>query len=195
MQSSINRYSQHTKFYITLVVSLLSTSFFIAGLRFLNFLYKFIQCKLQENNYLYLHFIVLSLLNNYYQVYAHIFTATKFMGYNQIIPAGSRDDQSLMVFTMSNIFDILGWISVYIIYGFGHWFLILLAAVHFGSGITAILFNDTFQRYYIGEPGKHKFLNDTFGYKYWTWFRIIFVLIDAISRAYVSILITYEFIR
>jgi len=175
-------------------VSLLSTSLFIVGLRFLNFLYKFIQSKLQERPHLYLHFIILSLLNNYYQVYAHIFTATKFMGYNHIIPAGSKDNQSIILFTITNILDILGWISVYIIYGFGHWFLILLAAVHFGSGITAILFNNTFQRYYIAEPRKYKFLNDSFGYKYWTWFRIIFVLTDAVSRAYISLMITNDII-
>ena len=174
----------HYKFYITLVISLFITALTMTGLTLLDFLYKWLQLWIISSDQLYITFLILNLINNYYQVYAHIFTATKFLGYNKFVPPGSKDDQSLMVFTMSNIFDILGWLTIFIYYGFGFWLLVLLASVHYGSGITAIFFNDVFQKYYIGEPGKYQTENDSFGYKYWTYFRVIFVLTDAISRSY-----------
>jgi hypothetical protein len=138
------------------------------------------------NGYLFYPFILLTVCNNIYQVFAHIFTGTKFLGFKHIVPHGSSDQQTLTVFTVSNIFDILGWMTIYIAYGYANPFYSMLAAVHYGSGLVAIFFNHTFQKYYIGTPYKIHKEQDSFGYTYWKIFRVVFVFTDAISRGWAT---------
>jgi len=176
-------YETHHKFYFSLVIgssiSVITTMILID----LSFVFKYLQIIF--NTYTRIPFLILTLTNNIYQVYAHIFTGTKFAGYYGIVPLGSKDNQTLTVFTISNVFDILGWMSIFIYYGYAHPFLAILAAAHYGSGIVSIFFNKTFQAYFIGNNSK-KNNSDTFGYLYWRIFRVSFVLTDAIARGYVS---------
>ena len=183
-------YEIHHTFYFSLVISLFITAITWTSLIYINpvysYLYHTILCY-----QLYDYFLWFTFVNNIYQVIAHIFTGTKFMGYYGIVPVGSADNQTLCEFTTSNIFDILGWLTIFVHYGQAHPFLCLLAAVHYGSGIVSIFFNKTFQNYYI-ENGKRLNETDTFGYLYWRTFRICFVFTDAIARGYVTYLMISE---
>ena len=193
-------YRYHSKFYFTLVTSLLITFVTWYSLTHLDFLFSYINHFLSCNKYLYKAFLFVTDFNNAYQVYAHIFTGTKFMGYKKIVPHGSRDKQSLSIFTVSNIFDILGWLTIFVLHKRAHPFLALLAAVHYGTGIVSIFYNSTFQLYYIEDKdekkgdddekkgddddkkGDEKCEDDDFSYRAWRIFRTSFVFTDAICR-------------
>ena len=182
-------YETHHKFYFSLVISVSIT--LLTTIVLVELSPAFMYMNILVNNYLRFPFIFLTFVNNVYQVYAHVFTGSKFAGYKNISPPGSADNQSLTVFTLSNIFDILGWMSIFVYYGYAPLFLALLASAHYGSGIVSIFFNQTFQKYFIEDSNK-KDENDTFGYIYWKIFRVSFVLTDAISRGYVCYIIFLE---
>ena len=183
-------YEIHHKFYFSLVINVSITVLTTIILLEVSFLFNWL--NIFVNRYFRFPFLFLTLTNNIYQVYAHVFTGTKFAGYDAIAPPGSGDNQSLTVFTISNIFDILGWMTIFVYYGYAHLFLAFLASAHYGSGIVSIFFNKTFQSYFI-EDSRRKNNLDTFGYIYWKFFRICFVLTDAISRGYVCYFIFLEF--
>ena len=187
-------YELHHRFYFTLVISVSITVLTWLVLLYLNPLYSVIRGFIY-NYYMYYPFLLITVLNNIYQVYAHVFTGIKFMGFKQIVPPGSSDNQSLAIFTISNIFDILGWLTVYIYYGKTTPFLAILASAHYGSGIVAIFFNQTFQKYYIGVPFRRRNKKDRFGYWYWRLFRVSFVFTDAITRGWISYLIILDSLR
>lgn len=179
-------YENHHTFYFSLVISLFITLLTWLSLIYLNPFYSYMYHVILCCD-LYHYFLYSTLINNIYQVVAHIFPGTKFMGYYGFVPAGSADNQRLSVFTVSNIFDILGWLTIFIYYERADPFLCLLASVHYGSGIVSIFFNKTFQKYYI-ENGKKINNTDTFGYIYWRIFRIGFVFTDALARGYMTYL-------
>ena len=179
-------YERHHKFFFTLVISLLITSVVGTGLVLCEPVYIYLNSFFKKNTYWYTSFLVFTIGNNVYQVYAHIFTGTKFMGYLGIMPHGSRDAQTLQIFTISNVCDILGWLSIFVLHKGAHPFLAMLAANHYAAGLISIFFNYTFQSYYI-EDMKHnikKSPTDEFSYLSWRLFRTIFVFTDALSRAY-----------
>ena len=186
-------YEIHHRFYFSLVISLFITAVTWTSLIYLNPLYLVINNIINSQISLYTIFLYLTLINNIYQVIAHIFTGTKFMGFYQIVPLGSADNQKLSIFTISNIFDILGWLMIFVYYQHANPFLCLLASVHYGSGIVSIFFNKTFQKYYI-ENGKKINTDDKFGYLYWKIFRVCFVFTDAIARGYVTYLMIFDHI-
>ena len=175
-------YERHHKFFFTLVTSLLITSVAGTVLVLCNPIYISLNSFFLKN--FYWSFLFFTIGNNAYQVYAHIFTGTKFMGYLQIMPHGSRDQQSLQIFTISNVCDILGWLSIFVLHKNAHPFLAMLAANHYAAGIVSIFFNYTFQSYYIEDGDIKKSPADEFSYLYWRLFRTVFVFTDAISRAY-----------
>lgn len=182
-------YMVHHKFYFSLTISVAITVITWICLIIGNPIYFYIHNQLKRDEKLWILFSILNVVNNLYQFWAHIFTGTKFMGYNKIVPYGSEDNQTLMTFTMSNIFDILGWITIYISYGYASPFYSILVATHYGSGIVSIFFNQTFQKYYISIPQKTKHKSDKFGYNYWRAFRVSFVFIDAFSRAFAILIL------
>ena len=108
------------------------------------------------------------------------------MGYLQIMPHGSRDAQTLQIFTISNVCDILGWLSIFVLHRRAYPFLAMLAANHYAAGLVSIFFNYTFQSYYIEDVKRNvkKSPTDEFSYLSWRLFRTIFVFTDALSRAY-----------
>lgn len=173
----------HKNFYITLATSL-GITFLTSGILIaLEPVYVILNNFFLNN--LYTPFFLLTVGNNLYQVYAHIFTGTKFMGYSGIEPHGSRDNQTLTVFTISNIFDILGWLTIFVLHKKAHPFLAFLTGSHYGTGIVSILFNKTFQNYYIEGKEKNKVNEyDSFSYFSWRVFRTAFVFTDALARGY-----------
>ncbi len=177
-------YERHHKFFFTLVVSLLITAVVGTFLVLCEPIYISLNTYFLKN--FYWSFLLFTVGNNLYQVYAHIFTGTKFMGYLHIMPHGSRDNQSLHIFTVSNVCDILGWLSIFVWHKRAHPFLAMLAANHYAAGLVSIFFNLTFQNYYIenGERNMKKSPTDEFSYLSWKLFRTGFVFTDAISRAY-----------
>ena len=177
----------HTSFYKSLGISLSISLITCFSLIKLEFLYVYLHSQIYNHGLNNL-FWFLTAGNNLYQVWAHIFTGTKFLGYDQIVPHGSADIQTLWTFTVSNIFDILGWLTIFVYFKSAHPFLALLAAVHYGSGIVSIFFNSLFQKYYI-QSGTKMDEADTFGYREWTLFRTIFVFVDALARGYMVYLI------
>ena len=86
-------YEIHHKFYFSLVISLSITLLTTIALSQLTFFFNYV--NLIMNQYFRYPFLFLTLTNNIYQVYAHVFTGSKFAGYNGIVPHGSRDKQSL----------------------------------------------------------------------------------------------------
>jgi hypothetical protein len=185
-------YERHHKFFFTLVISLLITSVVGTGLVSCEPIYVYLNEFFRKNPYWYTSFLFFTIGNNLYQVYAHIFTGTKFMGYLQIMPHGSRDNQTLEIFTISNVCDILGWLSIFVLHKRANPFLAMLAANHYAAGLVSIFYNKTFQTYYI-ENVEQKIIKksptDEFNYSSWRLFRTLFVFTDAISRGY-SILST-----
>ncbi len=210
---STNNYALHHKFFFSLVTSLLFTFICFTSLIISTPLYVSLSQFLKNYKFLYGLFMTLLIANNGYQVYAHVFTATKFLGYKRIIPHGSRDSQSLLEFTISNFFDILGWLLIFVYLQNANYLFSFLAAVHFGTGVISFMFMDTFQKYYIEngdnvnqtqtkypsqlsielenlqkQLNKHQIItnniNDEFNYTYWKLFRTAFVILDAVSRFY-----------
>lgn len=169
--------NDHHNFYFSLTISVILTIITTIILTSIDYSYLH---DILDNSIL----LWLTVLNNIYQVYAHIFTGTKFMGYKQISPPGSQDNQTLLSFTVSNIFDILGWMGIFVYYGYANPILALLASGHYGTGIISIFFNKTFQEYFIEL--KFNICNKI---RYWQLFRVCFVFTDAIARGYVVYLI------
>ena len=108
------------------------------------------------------------------------------MGYLGIMPHGSRDAQTLKIFTISNVCDILGWLSIFVLHRRAYPFLVMLAANHYAAGLISIFFNYTFQSYSIEDMKKNvkKSPTDGFSYPSCRLFRTIFVFTDALSRTY-----------
>lgn len=132
-------------------------------------------------------FVYFTMLNNTYQVIAHLFTATTFSGVYWYVPYGSHKTQRLLDFTLSNTLDILGWLCIFIYYKKAHPFPSLLAATHFGAGAVSILLNSTFQSYYIDSAKSVRKVvqgHDPFKYRLWNTFKASFVATDAIVRGY-----------
>ena len=180
-------YERHHRFFFTLVISLLITSVVGTGLWLCEPIYVYLNSFFSKTTFRYTTFLIFTIGNNVYQVYAHIFTGTKFMGYLQIMPMGSRDAQSLQIFTLSNVCDILGWLSIFVLHKRAYPFLAMLAANHYAAGLISIFFNYTFQSYYIEDTDQKnvkKSPTDNFSYLSWRLFRTIFVFTDAVSRAY-----------
>ena len=179
-------YRKHHKFYFILVVNLLLTFIWVDILMQLGPVYGYIRRIIMAYPILTYSLLFANIVNNVYQVYAHIFTGVKFMGCGQIYPYGSDKDQSLAVFTLSNIFDILGWMTIYVYYGYASFFVAALGAFHYSTELIAIFFNKTFHKYFIGLTNDKIKNNNNFKYVYWRTFRSLFVFTDAISRGYLS---------
>jgi hypothetical protein len=133
--------------------------------------------------------LVLTLINNLYQVCTHILTAVKFCGVDMpIVPGGAKDDQSILEFTIHNSLDFFGWISLFIVSQQLTFPTCILAGSHAGVGITAFFYPKVFSQYYIEDITKISNSLSSFQH-----FKIIFVLIDAAYRInfVVSILSSY----
>lgn len=213
MYTYTNNHILHYKFYFSLFLSLSFS--FLAFLGLLSTqgsnLYFLLHSFIYKYYLIHYMFIFTLVTNNIYQIYAHVFTATKFLGYMKIVPHGSRDRQTLLVFTISNFFDILGWFLIFIYMKHANYLFSFIAAVHFGTGIISFIFQDTFQKYYIenGKEFKHiaplpsplpsslhlsnlqlsplqekDDLQDNFSYRSWRLFRTAFVIVDAVARNY-----------
>jgi hypothetical protein len=124
-----------------------------------------------------LWFELFHITNNLYQVYAHIFTGIKFLGYRHVVPLGSDENQTVSDFTKASLFDILGWVTIYIYYGHASLFPALLGAFHFSSWMISVFFDRSFHEYIIGIGSKNV---------YWTLFRTSFVFTDGIVRGYMT---------
>ena len=176
-------YIRHQNFYFTVLLGNSLNVLFTVILVLAEPMFLYIASMITYWYPVYFLFWLFTVTNNIYQVYAHIFTATKFQGIRHIVPYGSSDKQTMVTFNVSNIFDILGWLCLFMLHNDVHPFFALLAGSHFGTGLVSIFFNKTFQQYYIEEPSdtnKHQI--DTFNYNVWRASRTIFVTIDAISR-------------
>lgn len=187
-------YQIHHAFFFSCTIAT-ALSLLIASILWLyiDFVYIFFHSLLHTHPIVWYTFVSFTVLNNLYQTYAHIFTATTFGGLHIIIPWGSKKNQTLSSFTMSNSLDIIGWLCIFVYLQRCPLVPGLLAATHYGSGIISIFFNKTFQTYYIDsvkDIRKQNIQQDTFGYTYWKTFKILFVLTDAFTRlGYVGLIL------
>ena len=115
---------------------------------------------------------------------AHGFATLKYVGWAPIIIPGTNDKQPVEVFALATSIDIVGWCMIAIHYGYFPWVLALIASFHIGALAISILYNKTFQKYYIADldDGDEK---DMFHYKWWNLFRINFVFVDGLVRGYI----------
>lgn len=180
--------ARHNTFYISLAVGFTLTFVTFVPLIWLNAVYASIHAVVFYWTPIRATFLMVTLANNGYQIFAHIFAATKFMGFKQVVPFGAHDNQPLTTFTLSNVLDILGWLTIFVYHGYAHPFLVLLAATHYGTGMTAMLFPKTFQEYYIVGPKTLPTTTTTpttHWYTHWTASRVGFVTLDAVTRAFI----------
>lgn len=198
MKDLINtrEFELHKTFFFSCLVGILFSVITWGILSFhIDFVYSFVYDALKWYTFVWWIFILFTLLNNIYQVIAHVFTATTFSGFYWFVPPGSHKRQSLMIFTMSNVLDIVGWMCVFIYYRKAHPFPTLLAATHYGSGIVSILFNKTFQKYYIDNCNQKKDDNDPFRFWIWKLFKVSFVATDAVVRGWYSWNIIHDLVQ
>lgn len=189
MQDLVNtrEFRQHKTFFFSCVINASSAIIVWFILSFhLNNLYRIIFNAAKYSYIIWYPFVLVTIVNNLYQVFAHIFTATTFTGSYVIIPYGSHKKQTLLDFTVSNIFDILGWICIFVYFKCARPFPALLAATHFGAALVSIIQYKTFQDYYIDSAKniRTQYLNsnDEFRYGIWRGFKASFVMTDAIVR-------------
>ena len=117
----------------------------------------------------------IALILNAYQVLTHVFTALKFAGYNIFIPGGAKDKQPLYEFTIHNVLDLLGWITIFMYNKNLYMPYVFLAAVHMGVGQVAIVMPIIFQNYYIKDI--------SIEYPSFQYAKLIFVTLDFIYRS------------
>lgn len=130
---------------------------------------------------------------NLYEIYTHLYTTLKFFGAKVRGPLGSREDQTLREFLLSDAIDALGWILFIAVYGYSHVIVSVFLSFHLTTIILSVYDWRNFQDYMIANPKNRRFsenevssniVNDTFGYKYWRWFKSFFVFADASARIF-----------
>lgn len=143
---------------------------------FMNVNWAGINDIISSSMFVYYPFFAYMVINNSYQVITHLLTTFTFAGIPiGMVPGGAKEDQTCLEFTLHNFIDVSGWLMYFIIIKDVHFIMSLLAAVHCGVGITAVLETNVFQRYYIQTAHAPLIFH---------WFKIMFVTLDAIMRTY-----------
>lgn len=124
------------------------------------------------------------LIDNIYETIAHLFATMKYLGWAPIVLMGTHDKQPAEEFAIATTIDIAGWILIFLYYGYANLVVAYIAGLHVGALVISLLFNKTFQKYYIEHLHK-KDEKDVFRYSWWNAFRTSFVAIDGLIRGFV----------
>jgi hypothetical protein len=113
--------------------------------------------------------------NNLYQAVMHVTTAKKFLNlWVPFVPGGAADHQSVASFTLHNQLNIWGWFGYLLLRNSSNWVYSTLTGVHMSVALVVFANPPAFQAYYIRNEAPVWF----------QWFKIGFVLFDAICRTY-----------
>jgi hypothetical protein len=129
-------------------------------------------------------FYLFNYVNNIYQICAHVLTGAKFMNLGIMAavdhPYGAKPEQHLSSHTISNVFDIVGWITIMMARESVGLIPCLMAATHMSTGIVSVGYGSVYSQ----NPKTGKYTADTFNYEFWIGLRSSFVSFDALCRGF-----------